>query len=83
MLEGQSFDVVVTDLRMPGDIDGKTLYHLIVKKRPEMADKVLFITGDTMDPETQAFFEKIPNRHVKKPFTSQELVSSIAAVIGV
>ena len=43
----------------------------------------LFITGDTMDPETQAFFEKIPNRHVKKPFTSQELVNSIAAVIGV
>jgi DNA-binding response OmpR family regulator len=80
MLDLGKFDVIITDLRMPGDIDGKALYHLILKEKPDLAPKMIFITGDTLDAETESFLEKIPNRCVKKPFTGEELLNSIAAV---
>ncbi|UCD57088.1 MAG: PAS domain S-box protein [Candidatus Hydrogenedentota bacterium] len=76
----KSFDAVVTDLRMPGTIDGRALYHHILKEKPDLAPKVIFITGDMLDIETENFLGKFPNRHVKKPFTSQELIDSITAV---
>ncbi len=80
MLDGRKFDVVITDMRMPGDLDGKALYHLILKEKPELAHKIIFITGDTLDAETESFLAKVPNRCVKKPFTGEELLNSIAAV---
>ena len=77
ILDKTSFDIIVTDLRMPGSIDGKTLYELIQEENPDLAARMIFITGDTMELETENFLKRLPNRHVKKPFTIDELIGSI------
>src|SRR4051812_48434136 len=43
-------DAVVTDVRMPG-LDGVELYRRAVARRPDLAGKFVFITGDTNDIE--------------------------------
>jgi two-component system NtrC family sensor kinase len=81
-LHEQQFDLIISDLRMPGSIDGKTLFHIVQKEMPQLARKMLFITGDTLDQETYSFLTNISNRHVKKPFTVNELLNALAATIG-
>ncbi len=79
ILDKSCFDVIVSDLRMPGSIDGKALYDLLREQKSEQASRMIFITGDTLDMETEKFLRRVPNRHVKKPFTGQELIDSIKA----
>ncbi|MBI5119192.1 PAS domain S-box protein [Candidatus Poribacteria bacterium] len=82
ILDTRSFDVIVSDLRMPGSIDGRTLYDLLCKDKTEQASRMIFMTGDTLDSETARFLKRIPNKHVKKPFTGRELMDSINAVMS-
>ncbi|MEK0083028.1 PAS domain S-box protein [Benzoatithermus flavus] len=46
-LEHGGFDLVVSDLRMP-DIDGVALIDAIQRDHPELAGRVLLITGDAL-----------------------------------
>ena len=41
----QPIDVVVLDVRMP-DLDGASVYRAILKERPDLASKVIFLSGD-------------------------------------
>ena len=52
------YDVVVSDIRMP-QMNGMQLYDEILRARPELAEKVLFVTGDLIDPDTLAFVGRI------------------------
>lgn len=47
----RSFDVVITDLRMPG-IGGERLLSFIAETRPELEGRVIVITGDALGRET-------------------------------
>ncbi len=53
-LERASYDAVLTDVRMP-HYDGMALYEEICTRRPELRERVIFITGDTVDPKLQEF----------------------------
>lgn len=44
----QSFDAVLTDLRMP-DIDGDKLTDFIVSQRPELTSRIVLMTGDALN----------------------------------
>ena len=57
---------------MPG-VDGRELYQLITGFSPDLAKKVVFITGDTARPETVEFLDSIENPVLTKPFTIEEI----------
>jgi PAS domain S-box-containing protein len=47
LLEGGTFDLVVSDLRMP-DGDGRELHAALASRHPDLARRMLFLTGDTL-----------------------------------
>ena len=70
------YECILMDVRMPG-VGGKELYRRIRDKDEELAKKVIFATGDTLNPETQEFLESTGNPWLGKPFTVEELEGRI------
>ena len=80
-LQRKSYDCVLMDLKMPG-MSGQQLYKLITESHLELARKVVFITGDTVSPETSAFIEATGNPALNKPFSIEELRKQILEFNG-
>jgi PAS domain S-box-containing protein len=68
----QKYDLVISDLCMPG-IDGVTLYKTVQKNNPELAKRMIFVTGDTVSSNSRAFLEWTGNRWFSKPFSIEEI----------
>jgi len=66
--EERDFDLIILDLKMPG-LGGKELYFIIKEKFNSLADRIIFSTGDLINPYTRSFLEETGNRYVEKPFT--------------
>jgi PAS domain S-box-containing protein len=80
-LQGQDYDLIVADLRMP-NVDGQQLYERVACERPELVRRFVFATGDLARQETLAFLEGLPNRILAKPFeveTVRRVLSQAAA----
>ena len=72
MLEEKDYDLYLIDIRTPV-MNGKQLYQYIINKHGEMANRVIFTTGDTADGYTQRFLEIAGRPYLLKPFTLDEL----------
>ncbi len=81
-MEAKRFDAVVVDIKMPG-MGGKEIYSHIKKNRPEFADKVLFITGDVLSNDTQAFLNATDIKYIEKPFKIDKFISALNDLLGV
>src|SRR5205823_12569492 len=53
-LSEADYDLIVCDVRMPG-IDGPALYRALQERRPEFLPRIVFLTGDTLNPDSEAF----------------------------
>jgi signal transduction histidine kinase/CheY-like chemotaxis protein len=71
-----SFDIIVSDVRMP-ELDGPGLYHQLALSRPGLEQRVLFVTGDAINPATRDFLEATGVPSLQKPFTVDELRRAI------
>jgi signal transduction histidine kinase len=74
-LEQRQFDLIVSDLRMPGDVSGKELYRWVEVHRPAAVNGFVFVTGDLI--EETAFLEQVEARRLLKPFTMDEYVAAL------
>jgi signal transduction histidine kinase/CheY-like chemotaxis protein len=75
-MEQGGFDVVLLDLRLP-DEGGPRLMEWVRSKVPAALPKVVFMTGDTHDPEAARFLAGQPNQSLSKPFTIEELTRTL------
>jgi DNA-binding NtrC family response regulator len=78
MLEGETFDLVLTDLKMP-DVDGIEVLRKIKEGWPAM--EVIIITGyQTVDTAVKAIklgaFD-----YIEKPFTPDGLIAAVAKAL--
>ena len=75
--ERPDFGVILCDLMMP-EISGMELFEWIEQEHPELAPRVVFMTGGTFTPRARSFLEEVPNLVINKPFDPGELRELIA-----
>ena len=65
-----TYDVLFLDIRMPG-MSGITLYGEIKERMPQLADRVIIITGDTCSEDVESFLKLHRLPSLSKPFDLQ------------
>jgi len=81
-LKSDRFLGVISDMRTPGGVDGADVHTWIAKNRPELATRMLFITGDTVNEETAATLRRTGVPYIEKPFRVQQLIAAIEKIMG-
>lgn len=66
------FDVILSDLMMP-EMSGMELYDQIARRFPEVAARVVFISGGAFTQAARDFLERVDNPRLEKPFDFQTL----------
>ena len=70
-IEARAYDCILCDVRMP-ELDGPSLYRLLERQQPHLCQRLIFLTGDTLEPATQAFLEASGVPCLLKPFAIAE-----------
>lgn len=73
---------VISDIRMPGKINGADIHQWIQKNRPELATRIILISGDTANSETQSLLRGSSTPCIEKPFRVQHLISIVEKTFG-
>jgi len=73
---------VISDIRMPGDINGADVHKWIRQHRPELGDRIILISGDTANKETQSLLSESATPCLEKPFRVQQLISTVESTFG-
>ncbi len=81
-LEERTFAGVISDIRMPGSINGADVHAWIRKNRPQMASRLILISGDTANSETQHLLASSQTPCLEKPFRVQKLISMVEKTFG-
>jgi PAS domain S-box-containing protein len=74
--EGQRFDLVLCDLQMPGTT-GMDVYSHLCANAPELAERLVFISGGAYTQATRDFVRSVRNRILEKPVRPNELLAAI------
>jgi DNA-binding NtrC family response regulator len=82
LLSDGEFHGVVSDMRTPGGVDGAQVHAWIAANRPELASKVVFITGDIANEETAATLRRTGAPCVEKPFRVQQFLAVVEKTMG-
>src|SRR5207245_7240796 len=67
---------ILLDVRLP-DLDGKAIWRRLLVDRPALAARVVFMTGDTMSAETQAFLTEAGRPVLTKPLTIERIQRAV------
>ena len=78
---GSSYDLLLVDLKMPG-MDGREFFQTLTPRRPELASRVIFLTGDGLSVETQEFVKSADRPVIAKPFDLDALSVMVATEVG-
>jgi DNA-binding NtrC family response regulator len=73
---------VISDIRMPGTVNGAEVHAWIQEHRPDLASRIILISGDTANSETQSLFSRSGTPCIEKPFRVQHLISVVEKTFG-
>ena len=71
-----TYDVILSDMRMP-NMDGVKLFETLKKENEVLAHRIVFVTGDTVSPDTRAFLKSTGNRWLSKPFKIEQVIDIV------
>jgi len=81
-LEVGHFLGVVSDMRTPGGVDGADVHAWLSLYRPELASRLVFITGDLANQETADTLKRTGAPCVEKPFRVHQFISVVEKTMG-
>ncbi len=76
-LENKTYDLVITDVKMPGKINGLDLYKYARDNFPGFEQNIIFMTGDTVSPKIKKFFKENSVTRIHKPFQLPDLIDAV------
>jgi two-component system NtrC family sensor kinase len=79
ILKTESVELIITDIKMP-KMDGRQFYDEIKSSKPELLERIIFITGDTLSTQTREFLKQIGGCYLKKPFSFEEIMRLIIRI---
>lgn len=74
------YDAILCDLMMP-DLDGVALHRELARERPELASRMVFISGGAITARTQEFLQTPGVVVLHKPFAFERLVEAIERAV--
>ena len=82
LLHDGKYSGVISDIRMPGSVNGAEVHAWIQKNRPELCARIILISGDTANSDTQALLARSGTPCIEKPFRVQQLISIVEKTFG-
>jgi len=76
------FDLILLDIKMP-DMTGRQMYEALLARRPEIAERVIFTTGDSVQEDTRLFLDSVGNPCITKPFSIDSVTEIVDRVLAV
>jgi CheY-like chemotaxis protein len=81
LLQEGGYDLLLCDLRMP-ELDGQPLYGLLQQQHPTLCQRLIFLTGDTLGVDSQAFLAQCGLPWITKPCGIEEIRAAMAQVLS-
>jgi PAS domain S-box-containing protein len=75
------FDIILCDLMMPA-MTGMDFYEELLCSQPDLARRVVFLTGGAVTPKIARFLESVPNQSILKPFGVEDLRTMIQTILS-
>lgn len=82
LLAAREFRGVISDIRTPGAISGAEVHEWLQRHRPGLAERFVFITGDTASSETASFLAQTNMPCIEKPFRLKQFLATVEGTIG-
>ncbi len=80
-LQQGRYSVILLDILMPF-LEGKSFFRQLEADFPEMAKRVVFVTGMAGDDETRKFLEQTGQPFLEKPVEADDLVGAVRKTMG-
>jgi CheY-like chemotaxis protein len=80
-VEERRYDLVVTDLRMPG-LEGPELYRALRERYPEQPPRVIFMSANTGIDEYASFLAETGEPALEKPFNLADMRQVVMQVLS-
>jgi CheY-like chemotaxis protein len=81
-LDAGNYFGVISDIRMPGSVNGVEVHAWIQQNRPELCTRIILISGDTANSDTQNFLSQSGAPCIEKPFRVQQLLTIVEKTFG-
>jgi len=81
-LQFHDVDVVISDVRMPGAVDGVKLYEWVCQNHGQLRDRFVFVSGDMvgMNVGDSSLTSTVPR--IQKPFLWDDYSNLIEQLLG-
>ena len=63
------------------EMGGEELYRAVCDMDPQLAQRMIFVTGDTVSPKSRTFLEETGNRWLSKPFNIVDVEETVRTML--
>jgi PAS domain S-box-containing protein len=81
MINQNNYHAIISDIKMPR-LNGQEFYNRLKQQQPKLLNRVIFLTGDVLNADTNQFLSQMEDRYLTKPFNNEHLLNLIAEVIN-
>jgi signal transduction histidine kinase/CheY-like chemotaxis protein len=81
-IERRNYDVIVCDWKMP-KMSGVQLFERLQETRPQLLERVLFMSGEFIEPSFQEFLVRHERTCLPKPFPIEEFRDAVEKIMTV
>jgi len=81
-LAENTVDLVITDMKMPGDVSGEDLFRWIEAHRPSLSGRVIFTMSDAGTQPISDLLKRTGAPFIQKPFQLQKFLATVQNTLG-